>query len=790
MTRTLVLQMGLAVTSFLFMCFPWSAYGQRADNQLANGDFEQGLDGWNDFWSRTGEGEASVVDRGARQGNRCIRIRHEGHRDWALNRRKSMEVKPGEIYEMSVWIRGEGEGSVTLGATLYGEQQRVLDWAFGGRTVPAHSPWRQVRTRFVIPETGRVMTPRIIGSGPAEVWLDDVQLVRAGSLDEWRRGDLPPKVGLQNGGTRWTLDTADGSWEFRAFPDGPTWQSQRLPAQTPLVVLDAEISDKSAALQVLEPVSALEMSLRFELDGTELLVTLQGQGGLSGAIDYPYPVRTQAGDWLICPVNEGIGYPVDDSSLPTMSYHMYGGHGLCMGWYGIMRGKGGLMMVVETPDDAMVRIPRRDELLCLAPRWIGQKNEFGYARRIRYVDNRNGGYVAMCKRYRDQARREGRLVTLAEKRKRNPFVDQLIGAVNIWCWERDPVAMCRELQARGIERILWSRRSEPETIAALNEMGILTSRYDIYQDAMNPANFPQLRGRHPDWTSEAWPDDLAIDANGQWIRGWRVRGKDGTWYPCGVLCDRQAVEYARRRISQELPTHPYHCRFIDTTTASPWRECYHPDHPMTRSDSRHWKMELLRLVSEHFNLVTGSETGHEAAVPYVHYFEGMMSLGPYRIPDAGRAMQQIIDDPPERVVKFQTGHYYRLPLWELVYHDCVVAQWYWGDYNNKMPSLWDRRDLWNALYGTPPMFMFNRQIWNEYRDRFVQSYETATPVARATGYVEMVSHEWLTDDHSVQRTRFANGVEVTVNFGDQPFSLPNGRKLAPLGCDVRGVPGN
>ena len=82
-------------------------------------------------------------------------------------------------------------------------------------------------------------------------------------------------------------------------------------------------------------------------------------------------------------------------------------------------------------------------------------------------------------------------------------------------------------------------------------------------------------------------------------------------------------------------------------------------------------------------LVTGSETGHDAAVPVVHYFEGMMSLGPYRVPDAGRDMQQILDDVPEKVAKFQTGRVYRLPLWELVYHECVVAHWYWGDYNNK-----------------------------------------------------------------------------------------------------------
>jgi hypothetical protein len=342
------------------------------------------------------------------------------------------------------------------------------------------------------------------------------------------------------------------------------------------------------------------------------------------------------------------------------------------------------------------------------------------------------------------------------------------------------------MQSLGIERILWSHRSSPEALRKLNEMGVLSSRYDIYQDVMDPANFPKLSGIHPDWTTEAWPDDLLIGADGRWERGWQVRAKDGEMIPCGVLCDRQALKYARRRIPAELETHPYRCRFIDTTTASPWRECYHKDHPMTRSESRHWKMELLRYVSQECNLVTGSETGHEAAVPFVHYFEGMLSLGPYRVPDAGRNMIKPWEEVPEQVAKFQTGHFYRLPLWELVYHDCVVAQWYWGDYNNKLPKLWDRRDLLNVLYGTPPMFMFNRKIWQDNRDRFVRSYHTTAPVARATGYVEMLSHRWLTPDHAVQQTRFANGVTVTVNFGDQPYTMDHGTVLEPLAHRVEG----
>jgi len=202
---------------------------------------------------------------------------------------------------------------------------------------------------------------------------------------------------------------------------------------------------------------------------------------------------------------------------------------------------------------------------------------------------------------------------------------------------------------------------------------------------------------------------------------------------------------------------------------------------MTRSESRKWKMELLRFMSEEAKLVTGSETGHEASVPYLHYYEGMLSLGPFRVPDAGRRMAKIWHEVPERVAKFQVGHEYRLPLWELVYHDCVVAQWYWGDYNNKLPALWDKRDLFNALYGTPPMFMFNRDLWNRSKERFARSYRTTCPIARATGYAEMTDHRILTPDRSVQQSAFANGTTVTVNFGDEPYRMPDGTIVKPMG---------
>ncbi len=251
------------------------------------------------------------------------------------------------------------------------------------------------------------------------------------------------------------------------------------------------------------------------------------------------------------------------------------------------------------------------------------------------------------------------------------------------------------------------------------------------------------------------------------------------YYEGGVISSSRQVARARERIPKDLATRAYKARFIDTTTASAFREDYNPAHPLSRSDDRKYKMNLLEFVSKDMKLVTGTETGIDPAVPYVHYFEGMLSLGPFRAVDSGRDTLKYKPPTPD-LLKFQTGYFYRIPLWELVYHDCVVSQWYWGDYNNKQPELWDRRDLINILYATPPMFMFDQAVWTQHKQRFVESYQNVCPLVRKLGYDEMLSHEFVTADHTVQRTRWSSGTEVTANFGTAEYRMSDGKTVPPM----------
>lgn len=781
------------VVALLIPAYPSLRAAQPGVELIENGNFENGLAGWRPLWTRDPQGgrvEVVADPRGSKRGStKRLRLEHFGAADWSFTQGRRFPVQSGDIFLLRCRFENpEGPGSVTLGVITYDAEGNVLDWNFGGRTEGPSEGWWSPRSRIVVPDGVATIEPRLTGSGPATVLVDYFSLLADGNIADLQPKGLPASLTLSAGPLQITLHTADGTLEVLDRRDGHRWQQRAV--RPDVITREIQQAGNRVRWRLFDVSADLDFTAVIEADPDrpEFTVTLDqaSPGSLAGSPTpaFPHPFVSQPGTHLIVPLNEGISYPVDDETIEPMRLIAYGGHGICMAFWGITDGEAGQMAILETPDDAAIRIRRENGLLCVAPEWEPQWGRFGYARKLRYVFFSTGGHVAMAKRYREYARAEGRLKTLLDKLSANPSVDRLIGAVNVWCWDPDAVSVVQEMQAAGIDRILWSHRQSPENLRALNALGVLTSRYDIYQDAMNPSNFPLLNHRHPDWTSDAWPQDLMRDARGDWVRGWQVRGQDGNWYPCGVLCDKQAPAYAARRIPAELETHPYHCRFIDTTTASPWRECHDPAHPMTRTESREAKMRLLGYIAQDLGLVTGSETGHDAAVPFVHYFEGMLSLGPYRVPDAGRDMQRVWSEVPERVARFQLGHRYRLPLWELVYHDCVVAQWYWGDYNNKLPALWEKRDLFNALYGTPPMFMFDRSTWRQEKERFVKSYQATAPVARATGYAAMLDHRFLTPDRDVQQTRFANGVTVTVNFGSASYRIAADQILAPGGCLV------
>ena len=722
----------------------------------------------------------------------AFELRHTGGADWSIHGMEILKVKPGDVFRMacetSVLADVPVSQAYTLSVISRAADGSVVSWSYGECAAKPGSP---CETTFMVPPGVASIEPRVIGAGRAGVAVRNLRIESLGNRLP-AAGALPERVAAETPHLSVAVSGEGAALQVTDRRTGRVWAPA---GKSPLFVLGGEKSGEALRVRFVDPSTLNEWTATItpEKDRPEVVVVVEGEGAMTSVLDFPAPFATRKGDRLIIPMNEGLGFPAEEADGMPRRLVTYGGHGVCMAFFGVAEDAtgAGYMGIFETADDAAVAISRPGEGGCFAPgpSWEGQKRRFGYARRIRYVFQDGGGHVAMCKRYRQYAREQGKVKTFAEKAKTRPNVDRLLGAPNIWCWEKDGIGFARKLKEAGIDRFLWSAGGGAKQVETLSKMdGVLVSRYDVYRDIYRPEQLKKLgwtRGTNTD----AWPEGAAWDSadSNDWRKAWGVKAKDGTWTYCGCMCDAVSAKYCRKHVGDELKTHPYNTRFIDVTTAAAWDTCYNPAHPMTRSDSRRYRMDLLRLLGDEFGLVVGSETGHDAAVPFCDYFEGMLSLCNYRVPDSGRNIQQVWTNVPPRVAKFQVGEKYRLPLWELVFHDCLCAHWYWGDYNNKLPALWDKRDLFNVLYGTMGMYIFNAKQWAEDGPRFVQSYRVTSPVARKTGSSEMTDHRILTADRAGQQAVFANGVTVTVNFGGQPFRLPAGDEIPAGGYRVTGI---
>lgn len=736
-----------------------------------------------------GHSKEAVTLSGAGAG--AWRVTHTGHADWSFYPYEKFAVKPGEVYSFDAEFKsvvGAGRCWAKLSAALFDANGAAVHWAWAATGL---KPDGRASMRFMVPDGVAFMQPRITGAGAFDGIFSNMcfRAEKGVRLRGARKGQLKAKSTT----LALALDRKTGSLAVADLRTGRTWKSQSL-KNNAMLLTEAVPMDRGFSVKALDPQTLVCFKAKYwlEKDRPEFVVEVSGEGRLNKQLAYPEPFATRPGDRLVFPHNEGIGFPVEEDHPIGETYAAWCGSDLCMAFFGVVEDAtgAGWMTILETEADASMRT-RRDGSGCISagPAWDPQLGKFGPARRARYVMLDKGGHVAMCKRYRAYAKSIGRWKSFVEKVKERPVLDRLFGAVNVWCWEPARDAWIETLQKAGIRRILWSGGGTPEEVenmAANPE--VLVGRYDIYTDVYHPDQLKRL-GLKSGCNAEAWPNDVIWSSpnSNDWTRAWGVKDKDGEWTYCATLCDLCAPEYCRRHIADDLKTKPFNARFLDVTTAGQWKECWNPRHPMNRTQSRIAREKILSVVSKEYGMVTGGETGHDFSVPFCDYYEGMLSICSYRVPDSGRNIQQIWTNAPERVVKYQVGEKYRLPLWELVYHDCTCAGWYWGDYNNKLPQLWPKRDLFNVLYGTMGMFVVNQTHWQEHQPDFVRSYKMTSPVARSTAKFEMTGHEILSADRTVQRTTFANGVRVTVNFGEDIWKDADGTKIPPRSHRVTGL---
>jgi hypothetical protein len=129
----------------------------------------------------------------------------------------------------------------------------------------------------------------------------------------------------------------------------------------------------------------------------------------------------------------------------------------------------------------------------------------------------------------------------------------------------------------------------------------------------------------------------------------------------------------------------------------------------------------------------------------------------------------------------------RIPLYQLGFHDYVAGTWVWRDTNyQSTPYAW-KKDLFNILYGTMPMWHITRGLWEKHKTEMISSYQNIASVRKLIGFAQMLNHGWLTADRSVQYTDWDTGERVIVNFGDRPFERTEKEPVQPRSFVVEGT---
>ncbi len=495
----------------------------------------------------------------------------------------------------------------------------------------------------------------------------------------------------------------------------------------------------------------------------------------------------------IFPMNGGKFCTWDDAlhgkgAIGELRY--YGWNDLTMPWFGIHDDRSAILAVV--PYDGSVGVQwtanhnRNEEtiarqhrpstdprILALTPVWDLPATT--PETRVDYHLIPGGDHVAMAKRYRGIAEANGLLVTLEEKARQNPDVRKLAGAIYTGIYGGYPHYLNLEGMAftfDDLDRMVRDMREELGVPRAFIHAWGTFSKYPpvmwpISEDLGGPEklkavvdrvkgygwlyssyhSFVSLLDHDPDYSLELAPRD--------------EQGRPEPLFRWKAVDESHWVDLAKVCLPREIAAIGQNADVTDIAFTSRVGE-----------EGR----KLAEYLAS-TGLVLGTERGNEWLVPTYHLFEGMVTA--YR---------------PLPISYYS----HPAPLFNLVYHDAVVNYGKIQDPNHLPAGVagdFYIKTLRAMLFGDGPMVFFSPYEYEGVRPYLRFAAQHLSPLHRAIAFEELVDHAYLSPDFLVQRSRFANGYEVSVNLGPTPFATDDGALrlrgygfeiLKPEGDTIRG----
>ena len=499
-------------------------------------------------------------------------------------------------------------------------------------------------------------------------------------------------------------------------------------------------------------------------------------------------------------VNEGQGllipadWPV--ASRPLHFDGMFLTAGSYMPWFGQVKDKAGYIAIALTPWNGRITLehPAGGPCTRAAVSWQPSLGKMESRRILRYTFLENCSYNDLCRIYRDYVMENGLACTLREKEARLPSVRKLYGAAFVHTGIKthvDPSSDFYDPQNPEKANSLISFAFRKEEMEKLHRMGVeklylhLDGWADPGYDNLHPDYLPACReaggwegmkeladtvrklgylfGIHDQYRdyyrkAPSFSEEYACRAADGTIPG-HARWAGG---PQTYLCATQAPFYVRRNFS-ELKKHGIRLdgAYLDVFTCNEGDECSNPRHRMTRRECYEFRGKCFDYLISQGILPSSEEVSDWSmrSLVFCHYAPYSFQLG---APDAPR-----------------TG--IPVPLFSLVYHDCVVVPW-------MMERMSDSEDymLYALLNGGAPYLIRDAAypgIDGAFAPETGMTLEEAADRSRVVSRLhekvadqQMLRHEFLDGDPQRQRSTFADGTQVEIDLRAGTYNISEGSR--------------
>lgn len=625
----------------------------------------------------------------------------------------------------------------------------------------------------------------------------------------------PVVVTFNDAGGKFTVIHKSSGWVWKN-PDSITSATNATAVTGTTVQTGGKILNANITLS--GAIYALTAELR--TSPSELRVTLGNISANLSGVNYPHPFFSTDGQGsAVLPFDSGYVVP-NTATTFTLPGGQRG-----MEWYGgtDSSNQRGWVALIDTADDYELKVRNctlgASTVLGAVMNWRGSNantshtaNRLSYERTVRFRFTDSGGYVALAKVFRGEALSRGWLKTLTQKAAETgaPEVGKFVGSPVIYLWgDGRSTAALDALKNAGVDKAhiqvsanhVDQQKNFPATsladrawFDAVRARGYTGGFYDIYAATRTGG-----QGGSPyDGFYYLWPSNAYND--------WAIINSSGAYDAQHTISAQMAAAFAS---GTRMPTHisrfDLDACFFDVVCAVDLTEDYDTvnGHFATRAMDRTSRTSLLSsaYASSAKKLLTGTEQGRSWAVPVVHWTEGKFWIGngSSGISDGSwndNSYPQIMTDvvePTSTQLGAMLSDGYQAPLWDLVFHDCVVTTVHWHRPHNKYLYLWDHQDRWAMLRGQAPLLnlcyggvqgLASRSpnsiidsIGNTWTSRLsvnaarvAQTYRNVSTWHQQIGRMEMIAHARLTTDRSVQQSEFSSdggtsGKGIVINFG-------------------------